>query len=168
MLEAIVHTIDTMSEWIGRIAGWLVLPLVCVILLEVLLRSVFHMQTGWAWDLGVQVMCVFIILGGSYALLYKGHVRVDIIVSRLSVKKQALVDVILFPFFFFGVSLLLWQVGQYAWNSVLMREHYTSAWFPVIYPTKLFIAVGVLALLLQGIANWLRDLKVVIQRRRGT
>ena len=82
--------------------------------------------------------------------------------SKLSQKRKALVDAITGPIFLTAISLLLWKVSLYSLNSVLIMEHYTSTWFPPIYPAKVLMTIGVLLLLLQGIAKWIRDLMTVM------
>jgi len=134
-MQIFLHWIDKTNEWVGKIAAWLVLPLV-----------------------------LFIALGGGYALLYGTHVSVDVIVTRLSLRGRALIDLITGPVFFAAICLLLWQVLLYTLNSVLIREHYTSTWSPPICPGKVLMAVGILFLLLQGIAKWIRDLMVVLHK----
>ena len=74
------------------------------------------------------------------------------------------VDAITGPVLIAALSLLLWKVAQYSWNSILIREDYTSTWGPPIYPLKVIIFVGISAMLLQGIAKWIRDLMRALQR----
>jgi len=163
-MQIFLHWIDKTNEWVGKIAAWLVLPLVLFTVMEVVLRYIFNNPTVWAWDVNIQLMLVFIALGGGYALLYGTHVSVDVIVTRLSLRGRALIDLITGPVFFTAICLLLWQVLLYTLNSVLIREHYTSTWSPPIYPGKVLMAIGILLLLLQGIAKWIRDLMVVLHK----
>jgi len=161
-MKTMLRYIDNVSEWAGKLVAWLILPLVLFTVMEVVLRYVFNSPTVWAWDVNIQLMLVFIALGGAYALLYGTHVSVDILVSKLSQKRKALVDAITGPIFLTAISLMLWKVSLYSLNSVLIMEHYTSTWFPPIYPAKVLMTIGVLLLLLQGIAKWIRDLMTVM------
>jgi len=165
MIKAVLHAIDTMNEWMGKTVGWIIIPLALLIVMEVILRYVFNKPTVWAWDVEVQVQGVLIAIGGGYALLRGSHVSVDVLASRLSSRKRAIMNAITGPVLIVAVSLLLWKVTPYVWNSVIIREDYTSTWGPPIYPLKIVIFIGISAMLLQGIANWTRDLIKALQWR---
>ncbi|MBA7671381.1 hypothetical protein ES703_79538 [subsurface metagenome] len=164
MVKAVLHAIDVLNEKMGNAVGWIIIPLALLIVMEVILRYVFNKPTMWAWDVEVQLQGVLIALGGGYALLRGSHVSVDILASRLSSRKRAIVDAVTGPVLIAALSLLLWKVAQYSWNSILIREDYTSTWGPPIYPLKVIIFVGISAMLLQGIAKWIRDLMRALQR----
>jgi len=165
MIKAVLHAIDTMNEWMGKTVGWIIIPLALLIVMEVILRYVFNKPTVWAWDVEVQVQGVLIAIGGGYALLRGSHVSVDVLASRLSSRKRTIMNAITGPVLIVAVSLLLWKVTPYVWNSVIIREDYTSTWGPPIYPLKIVIFIGISAMLLQGIANWTRDLIKALQWR---
>ena len=104
-------------------------------------------------------MGLVIMMGLGYTYLHRGHIAVDILVSRLSERRRAILDLVLFPLFFIGVSALVWRIGIAAGDSLRVTEDYTSALGPPIYPYKIMMFVGVSLLLLQGIAKFLRDLR---------
>ena len=58
--------------------------------------------------------------------------------------------------------MLLVYGGQLAWESLSTWEHSQSAWNPPVYPFKLMIPLGALLLLLQGTANLIRDILVLV------
>jgi len=156
--------LESVSEWAGKIVRWLILPLVLIIVLEVVLRYVFNAPTLWAWDVNVQLQAALVALGGAYALRYRSHVCVDIIVSRLSPRKRAVIDVIIWPVLLAAIGLLIWRLVPYTWNSIRITEAHTSAWAPPVYPLKVVISIGVILMLLQGITNWVRNLITAMKR----
>lgn len=162
-MQTVLHWVDTISEWTGKTARWFIIPIVCIIVTEVVLRYVFNRPTLWAWDINIQLQAALVSLGLGYALLHRSHVSVDIIVTRLSPRKNAIIETIMGPVFIAAVSLLLWRVAPYVLNSIRIRELYGSIWMPPIYPVKVIILIGISLLLLQGIANWIRSLMVAIK-----
>ena len=154
----VLHAIDTINEWMGKIVAWLIIPLTLLVVFDVTLRYVFNMPTIWVWDVNVQLQGAIVVLGGGYALLHRGHVSVDILVNRLSTRRRALLDVIMGIFLIGGIALLLWRVSLYAWHSVLIREEFTSTFAPPTYPLKVVMAIGIGAMLLEGIAGWVRNI----------
>ena len=156
-----LKAIDTLNEWMGRIAGWLFLPLTLLIVLDVVLRYIFNSPTIWAWDVNVQLMGAFVALGGGYTLLHGGHVCVDILTVKLSPRRKAVLDLMTCLLSIFGILLLSWRVNIYTWRAIVTQEHFTSTWFPPIYPLKTIIALGIIALLLQAIASAVRHIQMI-------
>lgn len=161
-MQKALHVIDVINEWMGRIAGWLLVPLSFLVLFDVILRYVLNMPTIWVWDVGVQIQAAIVALGGGYALLHHGHVSVDILISRLPTRKRALLDTIMYIFLVGSVAILLWRLSISAQYALSIKEHWTSTWAPVVYPLKVLIVIGVGALLLQAIANWIRIILTLI------
>ncbi len=158
-----MRRIDALTERIGRFFSYLFIPLMIFTFLEVVLRYFFNSPTIWAWDTNIQMFGVLIIFGGAYTYLHDGHVRVDLIISRVSQKTRAIMNLITSSLFFFSFSVLLIISCQEAWYSLMMRERVTSIWCPPIYPLKMLIPVAVLLLLLQGVAHVIRNILVIMQ-----
>jgi len=104
-------------------------------------------------------------LGLSYTELVGGHVKVDVLVNRLPPRARAAMGlltgiVIFMPVF---TCLAIWCI-KFAWISCAQLEHNSTSWAPPIYPIKILMALGVVLLWLQGLAN---TLKFAIELRRG-
>ena len=52
-LEKIVHKIETLSVWTGKIASWVMVILMLVICFEVVMRYVFVKPTIWGYELSL-------------------------------------------------------------------------------------------------------------------
>ncbi len=152
--------IDVLSQWSGKIFSFLALAVVGVIAFEVVMRYGFNAPTIWAQET-MQYLCgVLYMMGGAYALYAGEHVKVEVLHERFPPRIRALLDLITFPLFFLFCGTLLWLGGEFAWESVLLRETTFSGWAPPIYPIKLTIPLGAFLLLLQGLAKFVRDFKV--------
>jgi len=160
-LFGFLRVVDTFNTWLGRIGGWVFFPLTVIIFLDVVLRYIFNSPTIWAWDVNVQLMGALVALGGGYTLLHGGHVCVDILIANLAKRKKAMIDAVTTIFAIFGLLILSWRVGIYTWMAIETQEHFSSTWFPPIYPLKIVIAIGVVALLFQAIANLMRLIMVI-------
>lgn len=135
---------------------------------EVIGRDLFNSPTHWAWELNDMLLCLYIILAGGYTILVDGHVRMDIFYAKFSSRAKALVDLVLSFLFFAFVVVLLWYLSKLGWHSLLLREHATTIWHPPLYPIKLLLVVGILLVLLQGVATFIRNLSIVIKGGGGT
>lgn len=167
-LEKVLTYIDLVSEWTGKAASYLVLLLTAAISYEVVARYAFNAPTLWAQEVSTYLFGSFFMLGGAYVMRHDGHVRVDMVYSRLSSRRKAIVDLVTFPIFFFlFVGVLVWEGSKMAIWSWSIWEHTQSPWSPPIYPLKTVIPVAALLLLLQGIARYVQDILLLIGEGRG-
>jgi TRAP-type mannitol/chloroaromatic compound transport system permease small subunit len=157
-VEFFLKKIDLINEWAGKIFALAFVPLVFIASYEVVMRYIFNRPTIWAWDVNVQLGALLIIMGAGYTLLYDGHVRVDVIYNFFSLRHRTFLDLVTSPLFFLTCVIVIWKGGGEAWNSLKIKEAYTSIWSPPIYPLKLIVPVGVFLLMLQGLAKFIRNL----------
>ena len=152
-----IRFIDTISDWSGRIAAWLVIPLIGVMSWEILVRHV-HRPTHWAYDLSYMIYGAMFMLGAAYTLYRGAHIRTDFLYQNWSVKTQATLDALCYLLLFFpGIAFFLWIGGEFAWASWMRNERTVgSSWMPVIYPLKAVIPVAAFLLLLLGVAEFLK------------
>jgi TRAP-type mannitol/chloroaromatic compound transport system permease small subunit len=159
-MEAFCRLVDKVNEGLGRIVALLFVPFSILVVVDVFTRYVLN--NAWYYiDVNIQIMGLLIAIGVGYCLLHGGHIGVDILVQQFSIRKRAILNLILSPLFLVGVGALVWKVGENAIRSALMLENYTSALGPPIYPFKLFMTLGFTLLLLQGLANIFRDFRIV-------
>ncbi len=107
IMERIVGWIDTINEYVGRIVGWLMVLLVLIVTVDTLSRK--FLNTGWV---AVQesewwLYSIIFLMGAGYTFIYDGHVRVDIVYSRLSKRGKDYVDLICAFIFLFPLCLLV-------------------------------------------------------------
>lgn len=163
----LIRGISAISEFAGKAAAWLILPLAFSIGYEVLARYLFSAPTTWAFDTSLMMYGAYFMLASAYTLSRNSHVRGDIFYRKWSDRTQAIIDLTLYILVFFPAMLALVWVGfDFFWNSFLIRE--TSAFSPYrrpIYPLKAVIPVAAFLLLIQGVAQVLR---CVIAIRTGT
>ena len=164
-LTAFCRIIDTISDKTGRIVSFLILFLAIALMYEVVARYVFNKPSQWAHELGMFMFGAACMLSGAYVLLHKSHVNLDLLYSRVTRRKQAILDLITAPVFFFVMILILWHGTDFALNSWKMLEISSSPWHPPYYPIKTIIPIAALLLLLQGTVKFIRDLFFVINRK---
>jgi TRAP-type mannitol/chloroaromatic compound transport system permease small subunit len=104
-------------------------------------------------------------LGWSYDYLHDSHIRVDLIYRKLSPRNQALMNVISALFLFFPL-MVAFLISSVSWAARAWRIHETMTstfWYPPAAPYRTVFAIGVLLLMLQGIANFIRDFYFLIR-----
>jgi len=164
-MEKILHVIDRASEWTGKCASFLIAVLILGICYDIFMRYLFAKPTFWAFELTYMVYGAYAMLGAAYCHYQKGHVRMDLIYSRLSPKGKAIADVIcylilFFPLFFF----LVYKCGGHAiWAFTYGERSSVSVWRPHLAPYKLLIALGFVLFLFQGIAEFIRSFYIIFK-----
>lgn len=142
----------------GRVWGLTILFVTFAVLYEVIARGAFGQATLWANETTVYLSAMAYLIAGGYALRHRMHVRIDVLYLQFSPRGQFRADLFGFAFFFLYVATLIWVGGASAWTSFQQGETTGTPWNPPIWPVKLAIPLAGLLLLLQGIANILRDM----------
>jgi TRAP-type mannitol/chloroaromatic compound transport system permease small subunit len=157
-LTRIIRGISAISEFVGKAAAWVILPLAFSIGYEVFSRYFFSAPTTWAFDTSLMMYGAYFMLASAYTLSKNGHVRGDIFYRNWPDRTQAIIDLTLYILVFFPAMLALTWVGiDFFRDSFVIRE--TSAFSPYrrpIYPLKAAIPVAAFLLLLQGVAQVLQ------------
>ena len=161
LLTVITKSIDKINDKVGEYLSFFLFGFFILLLLEVFLRYVFNSPTVWANELSQMLFGAYAILTGGHILRIGGHVNVDIVYTRLSAKKKAILDIVTSVLFFLFCGMLLVLGSQMAWDSLSRLEHSESAWNPPIYPIRLMIPLAALLLVLQGLAKLIRDIMLL-------
>jgi len=75
-----------MANILGYVAGWLVLIMMLLVLVEVISRYVFNRPLMVANEFGAYLLVAVSYLAAAYAWKEKGHVRITALVSRLPLR----------------------------------------------------------------------------------
>lgn len=158
----IVWTIDRASGWTGHfVAFWSVLA-VFVYYYEVIARYVFNSPTNWAHEGMFLMFGMVYLISGAFALREGSHVRVDVLYLYLPRHVRALLDVITSVFFFIFIIAMLWTGWTFALDSVAVWEVSFTEWAIQYWPVKLAIPLGAALILLQGVAEVIRSLGILM------
>jgi TRAP-type mannitol/chloroaromatic compound transport system permease small subunit len=161
-MKHLLKIIDGISEWSGKLFSYLLWPGVAVLIYEVAARHLFNAPTIWAHGTTQRVFAVYYFICGAYVSLYRDHIRMDLIYTRFSPRKRAILDIIGFLFFFSFCGVLLWFGSRYAWTSLIQLEPCNTPFRAPLYPIKMAIPLGALLILLQELANLWRNVYIAI------
>lgn len=167
ILRGYLKYVDICNEWVAKGFAWLVVILILGMVYSTVMRYVFNEAPLWTYDFTYNLYAAFFMMGAAYTLRLKGHVRVDVFYRLLSRRRQAIIDiffalVVFFPLFiallYFSIEHVpfSWRIGEKAVESVIRAP---------LYPIKTVIPVVCVMLLLQGVAEFIRDLFVLVTRR---
>ncbi len=160
MLNTIINGIDFLVEKQGQLTSFLIVPLLFIVLYEVLMRYAFNAPTVWGFEATAFFYGMHYMLGLSYMEHAQGHVRVDIVTSRLPAKVQAVIMIAGYLLIFMPVyGLMTWGAIKFAHTATITNELNSTSWAPRIWPYKIVMAFSFMLLVLQGISTVLKSVK---------
>jgi len=119
MARFLIDSARKLSSWGAFVASVLLIALVCLILVEIVLRYVFNTSTMLSDEYSGYLYLALTCFGLGYTFLRDGHIRITVITSKLSTKKAALVDSFagivtlgVLGFAFYRTVLLSWDSFQ--------------------------------------------------------
>jgi TRAP-type mannitol/chloroaromatic compound transport system permease small subunit len=165
MLSSLPKTIDSISNWSGKLVAWLVIPNVLALVYEVIARYILKSPTIWSYEVTYFFYGTHFLLGAAYTLSIKAHIRIDVIHAHLSPRGKAIVDILGYLLLFFPVMIVLIYAGSaFTIQSFEMGEKSgLSPWRPYLYPYKGVLVISFFFLFLQGIAEFLRNIILVVK-----
>lgn len=166
-MKRCLRIIDNTSEWTGRSASWIILALIVVMVLSTILRYGFNKPPFWSYDMPWMLYSGYFLLGGAYCLLHEGHVRVDLISSRLPLRSRSILEMVNYLIIFAPLFYVLIAGGiPYVYNSWAAHETSPgSSWAPPVSPIKTLMVAAFALLALQGVSQFIKHLSVVVKRR---
>jgi TRAP-type mannitol/chloroaromatic compound transport system permease small subunit len=163
-LKTIIKGFDWVSEWSGQIFVWLIIPLTVVVVYEVISRRVFGAPHIWATEVTNYIYGPHFMLAAAYTLLYKSHVSIDIIYGRYSPRTRGILDIFTHLVFFFPFCIIVFYQGiVFAQTSWAIGETSESAALRIVPLIKTVIPVTFGLLLIQGLANFIRSIMLVVR-----
>lgn len=166
MINKYIFYVDKVSEWTGRIACWIIVPLVLGTVYDVFMRYVFQAPTKWAYELTWMEYGALFMLGGAYGLLHKLHVRVDVLFKQYPKRVQLWFDAVVYVVVFLPLfAILIKSSISFAAEAWMIWEVSSiSYWQPYIWPIKTLMPVVFILMFLQAISELI---KILIHLKKG-
>ena len=151
------RAIDAMNQRIGTIADWLVLLSCMISAANAFSRYAFSISSNAWLEIQWYMFGALVLLGASYTLKRNEHVRVDIVYSNISTRRQIWIDIVGGLLFLLPATLILaylsWPVFYNSWAG---GEISGNAGGLLRWPIKIFLPVGFTLLSLQGISELIK------------
>ena len=163
---ALLHFIDRVSEWEGKIFSFLIVVATIQVCFELILRYIFNAPTTWGLEMTLYLCSTTYVMSGAYAERYSAHIKVDIFYNRWSPRTRAFFDLMVTDtLFMFFCTVLTWQSAVWLWEAVSQGLTSGTIWDPPIWPMRLVILLGAVFLLLAAFGKSVRDLLLVVKSR---
>ena len=167
MTEPVPHTgttvknaVDRAIEAIAKVLSYSFALSIVVTIYDVIADVAFSAPTVWVYDVVTTAIAVAFLIGGSYALERREHIRITAVYDRFSRRTRLRCDVVTsllaivyfvaFAWFAFNMARLSvtdWEVGGSAWAQ------------PTPVVVKVAMVLGAALMIVQMISNIRGDLK---------
>jgi len=165
-LSRFLQGLDKSGEWSGKIFIWLIIPLTALVVFEVISRRIFNAPHIWAPEVTDYIYGTHFILAAAYTLLHRGHVSVEAIYERFSLRVRAILDCFTYLVFFFPFCIIVFTQGLlFVHTSWSVCETSASAALPIVPLVKTVIPVAFFLILIQGLSNFIRRLVFAVKRK---
>ncbi|MBQ0833888.1 MULTISPECIES: TRAP transporter small permease subunit [unclassified Marinobacter] len=165
-MNAIAKAIDTLNDVFGRIIAPLIAIITIIVLYDIALRFFIDRPSDWAFDITKMLFGAHFMLMAAYGLRHHVHVEVDVIKRLLSLRKQAILDVIGYLIFFTPFMWMLLSLGWSFFMRSFSRGETTYGMMSIpVYPVKGVIFIAAVLILLQGIAIFIRAVQQLREER---
>ena len=157
-IQRFVRGVDRLNYVVGRFAMYLIYVLGAILLLSTLSRLIVGAPFNWALETSQFVLSAYYLLGGAYAWQQGGHVRMDLLYTRLPPRRRAVTDAITIVFVIFYLAVLFAGGVSSTNYAIVYKQQNYSAWAPVLWPIKAVMTVAIFLMLLQAIASFFKDI----------
>ena len=162
-MKKFLRITDSISDWSGRTCSFLVYFGIFILAFEVVARYFFGAPTVWAHGYSQRIFGSYFILVGAYTLLKDGHVRVDILYKRFSLRKRAFLDIVNYTLLLIWSCVLIKEGWIFFMNSFGVREVDEMVLAHPVYPVKFLLFIGVVLISIQGLNRLIVSLFVLIK-----
>lgn len=161
------HSIDFISDMLGRMGWFLVIYAMVFGLTDVILRYFFNEPSLWI-SITIQYSIVMLAcVSGPYALNNGAFVKLDVFYDKFSPKRKAICDIVTFAFAFLYLYVLVTKGIDAAASSIARREMTPTAVQIPLYHLKALIPFAAFCTLLVTTKKLVQDIQVVIRNEKS-
>ena len=154
------NAVDRAIEAISKALSYSFALSIVVTIYDVIADVAFRAPTVWVYDVVTTAIAVAFLIGGSYALMRREHIRITVVYDRLSRRTRLRCDVVTSLLAIVYFAAFAWFAFNMARLSVTDWEVGGSAWAqPTPVVVKVAMVLGAALMIVQMISNIRGDLK---------
>ncbi|MBL0421542.1 TRAP transporter small permease subunit [Ramlibacter sp. AW1] len=146
--------IDRVNQRIGRWVAWAILAAVIVSAGNAIARKFFGSGSNAWLELQWYLFGAIFLLSSGYTLLNNGHVRVDVLATKLTRRTQVGIEVFGTLFFLLPAAVLIMVLGwPMFWESFTSQEVSSNSGGLIRWPAKLLVPIGFCLLIAAALSH---------------
>jgi TRAP-type mannitol/chloroaromatic compound transport system permease small subunit len=151
--------VDWLNTQVGKWVIWLILGSTLISAVNAMVRKAFNTSSNAYLEVQWYLFAGAFLLAAGYTLLQGEHVKIDVISSRLSKRRQIWIDVFGFLFFLLPMCIVVLYYGiPFFLQGFRSGEMSSNAGGLIRWPVYLLMPVGFVLLMLQGISELIKRL----------
>ena len=148
------NAVDWLNAQVGRWVIWLILGSTIISAINALVRKIFNTSSNAYLEVQWYLFAGAFLLASGYTLLQGEHVKIDVVSSHFSRRKQVWIDIIGFAFFLTPLCLVVLFFGiPFFLQGLRSGEMSSNAGGLVRWPVYALMPAGFILLLLQGLSE---------------
>jgi TRAP-type mannitol/chloroaromatic compound transport system permease small subunit len=155
-----VRLVDVFNRRVGTITMYLIFVMMGILLYSSVPKA-FRLPANWTLESAQFAMAAYFMLGGAFAMQTGDHVRMDLFYSSWSLRRRSAVDAITAIALISYLAFMLFGGLSSTTYALQYGEKSFTAWAPYMWPIKVVMTFGILLMLLQSIANLIKDIAQV-------
>jgi TRAP-type mannitol/chloroaromatic compound transport system permease small subunit len=167
-MNRLSSAIDRLITWIGKMASFLILALIAVLMYEVLSRYLFNAPTKWSNEISQYILVGVVMLGGGYCLTDREHVRVDVLYRKFGPEMRCVVEILTFLIVVTFVGAIVWKGGDLCYDAFMQDKRSMTILELPLFPSMILVPIGAVLLGLQSFAHALQALMKLLFPYRET
>jgi TRAP-type mannitol/chloroaromatic compound transport system permease small subunit len=148
------NAVDWLNAQVGKWVIWLILGSTIISAINALVRKIFNASSNAYLEVQWYLFAGAFLLAAGYTLLHGEHVKIDVVSSHLSKRKQIWIDIIGFTFFLMPMCMIILWFGTpfflQGWRS---GEMSSNAGGLIRWPVYALMPIGFSLLMLQGLSE---------------
>ena len=155
-----VRLVDGFNRRVGTLVMYLIFVMMAILLYSSVSKALL-LPANWTLESAQFAMAAYFMLGGAFAMQTGDHVRMDLFYSSWSLRRRSAVDVVTAIALITYLAFMLFGGVSSTTYAIRYGEKSFTAWAPYMWPIKVIMTFGVMLMLLQSIANLVKDVAQV-------
>jgi TRAP-type C4-dicarboxylate transport system permease small subunit len=152
--------ISSLSRALNLVGAGVLMIMMVLTVVNVLVRPVFRSILGVP-EMVSYGFVVVVCFGLAYTAVMRGHVSVELVVSRFPPRVQAVIESIIYLLSIGVFAVIAWQSAVHGWEQWLVGEYAPVLKFPIM-PFRYILVFGVAVLCLALLLNLFKSMAQVV------
>ena len=155
-----IGLVDRVTRTVGEKTSYVFLLAVALTFYEVVLRYFFNAPTTWVHEVSIFFTAAAFILGGSYTLQRRDHIRISLVFDAMPPRVRRVLGVINATITVYFLLALGYGAAIQAERALKVMERTgTASDLPIPVTLKSLLALGVLLMALQAAVQLVRAIR---------
>jgi len=150
--------IETINNFLAEISGWLLIIIMFLLITDFISRAFSKPIQGLS-SLSVFALVAAVYFGIPHCEEIKGHVKVEILVSKLPIKFRRFLTLLSYWIAIGIIFICIWSIGSNAIDSFISKEKVAGTLPLIIYPAKFTVVIGFVFYFFQLFINMIEEYK---------